>query len=183
MKAPASVEFCFDYASPWAYLADAILDRRLPGVPIAYRPIYLRGLETFSKGLPYTANKLAYVTQDFARVAAYEAVPVAPPPQFPINGIHALRAAYVALDLGSDVFLRYHGAMFRAAWVEQADVGALEVVARLLASVAPLVESAALDALRTAQVKERLREETAKAEARGVFGTPTFFVGDEMFWG
>jgi 2-hydroxychromene-2-carboxylate isomerase len=50
---PKPVEFFFDYASPWSYLAWSLLPRQLPDVPITYRPIYLRGFPQFATGYPH----------------------------------------------------------------------------------------------------------------------------------
>jgi 2-hydroxychromene-2-carboxylate isomerase len=176
-----SVDIYFDYASPWAYIADEIVARRLPGIAVTHHPIYLRGLETFSKGLPYTGAKLHYLVRDFTRVAEHEGVKLAPPASFPVDGLQALRAAYVARDSGA--FDRYHRATFRAVWAEQRDVGQKDVVARLLAEAIGADERTALEAMGAPEIKARLRATTTQAEARGVFGAPTFFVGDEMFWG
>ena len=179
MDAP-SLDLLYDYASPWAYLADALLPRRLPGVAVRYRPIYLRGLEAFSRGLPYNANKLRYIGADYQRCADHEGVPTQFPAIFPINGIHALRGALAARAQGR--FAEYHGRMFAAAWRDARDVSRKEVVLEVAAE-------AGLDAARTQAalddpaLKEELRAETAQAEARGVFGVPTFFVGDQLYWG
>ena len=58
-----SVEFLFDYASPWSFLADAILPRSLPGIAVRKRPVYLRGFSSFAQGMPYGPEKLAYQGQ------------------------------------------------------------------------------------------------------------------------
>lgn len=179
-----SVAFYFDYASPWAYLANELLPRKLPiltAQAITYHPVYLRGLETFSKGLPYSTAKLTYLMRDLARCAEHEGVTVVPPHGFPLDGLHALRGACVARDSGA--FDRYHRATFRAAWTQARDITDKNVVARLLADALGSTEGAALEAMSAQAIKDRLRDATAAAEARGVFGTPTFFVGDEMFWG
>lgn len=176
-----NVALYFDYASPWAYIAEELLPRKLPGIAVTHHPIYLRGLETFAKGMPYTGAKLQYQARDLARVAEHEAVTLVPPTTFPIDGLHALRAAYVAQDSGA--FDRYHRATFRATWAEQRDIGNKDVVARLLAEAIGASEAVALEAMTAQSIKDRLRDATTQAEARGVFGTPTFFVGDEMFWG
>jgi 2-hydroxychromene-2-carboxylate isomerase len=175
------IAFYFDYASPWAYVANEVLARRLPGLTFTYHPIYLRGLETFSKGMPYTGTKLSYLVRDLARCAEFEGVTLAPPATFPIDGLQALRAAYVAQD--SNAFDRYHRAAFRAAWAHQLDISKKEVVAKLLAEALGGSEATALEAMSVPKIKDRLREASAEAESRGVFGTPTFFVGTEMFWG
>jgi len=176
-----SVAFYFDYASPWAYLANELLNRKLPGAPVTYHPIYLRGLETFSKGMPYTGAKLVYLMRDIARCAEHEGVTMVAPPSFPLDGLAALRAALVAQDSGA--FDRYHRAAFRAGWQEQRDVSKKEVVATILASALGSTEAVAMEAMTTPAIKDRLKSTTAQAELRGVFGAPTFFVGQEMFWG
>jgi 2-hydroxychromene-2-carboxylate isomerase len=169
------VDFYFDYASPWAYLASELAASRLPGVEIRWRPIYLRGLETFSKGLPYTSNKLRYIGQDLIRCAAYENVAVRMPTNFPINGLYAVRGALAAIAGG--VFDRYHLAMFRAAWRDDRDVGDKAVVNAIIGELGLQLD------IEAPAVKDQLKRDTAEAEARGVFGVPSFFVGDELFWG
>lgn len=175
------VAFYFDYASPWAYLANELLARKLPGATFTYHPIYLRGLETFSKGMPYTSGKLVYLMRDLARCAAHEGVVMVPPASFPIDGLQALRGAYVAQD--SNAFDRYHRNVFRASWAEARDVSNKDVIATLLADAIGSTPATALEAMSSQAVKDRLRDASTKAQERGVFGTPTFFVGDEMFWG
>jgi 2-hydroxychromene-2-carboxylate isomerase len=94
-----------------------------------------------------------------------------------------LRAAIVAQGRGDDVFARYHRAAFRAAWSEQRDVSNKEVAAALLAEAIGSSSAEAEAAMADRAVKTKLRENTEQAAARGAFGVPTFFVGDEMFWG
>jgi 2-hydroxychromene-2-carboxylate isomerase len=171
------VEFLFDYASPFAYLANATLGKHLEGLEIVYRPIYLRGLEMFSKSLPYTANKAVYVVNDYLRCADYEDVKTRIPSVFPINGLYAVRGAVVAQRLGQ--FEPYNDAMFRAAFHDDRDISQKQVVLDV-AREAGVDVSGGIDA---PDVKEQLRAQTAAAEARGVFGVPSFFVGDELFWG
>jgi 2-hydroxychromene-2-carboxylate isomerase len=173
-----TVELFFDYASPWAYLANAVLPTRLEGIAVTLRPVYLRGLESFASGIPYTPAKLHYIMRDFARCVEHEKVPVVQPPTFPINGLYALRGALAAEKDGS--LARYHDAMFRAAWAEGREVSQRDVVVGIarelgLAAVAEGIDSP--------EVKAELKARTEAAVARGVFGTPTFIVGDELFWG
>jgi len=169
------VDFYFDYASPWSYLATELLPSRLPGVKIVYRPIYLRGLEMFSKGLPYGASKLRYIGQDLLRCAAHENIAIRIPTNFPVNGLYAVRGALAALDAGR--FDPYHRAMFHAAWRDDRDIGDKAVVQAIIGELGLELD---VDA---PAIKERLKKDTAEAEARGVFGVPAFFVGDQLFWG
>jgi len=176
-----NVSVHFDYASPWAYIASEIAERKLPGVALTWVPTYLRGLESFAAGVPYSGAKLAYITQDLVRVSEHEKVKLQPPAIFPVDGLSLLRGALVAQDRG--VFDRYHRAAFRATWCEQRDVSNRSVAAALLAEAIGTTAAEAEVAMSDGTVKTKLRENTEKAVARGVFGVPTFFVGDDMFWG
>jgi len=91
-----------------------------------------------------------------------------------------MRAALVAQDTG--VFERFHRAMWRAMWVDGANLGDNEVLGRALAA-AGLDAPAILERTRDDAVKARLKANCDEALARGAFGMPTFFVGDEMFFG
>lgn len=174
----AHVEMFYDYASPWAYLANARLGAKLEGVSVRLCPIYLRGLESFSQGMPYSAAKLAYIARDLVRCTEHEGVPFTPPPVFPINGLYALRAALLAEREGSLAAL--HDALFRAAWADARDVSSKEVVSEIAREAGLPSVAGALD---DPWAKSELRARTENATARGVFGVPTFAVGDELFWG
>jgi 2-hydroxychromene-2-carboxylate isomerase len=170
------LEFYFDYASPWSYLASELLPARLPGAKIVYRPIYLRGLELFAQRMPYTSNKLRYIGQDLLRCAAHENIPIQIPQTFPVNGLYAVRGALALLD--TPKFADYHRALFHAAWRHDRNVSDKQVVLSLARELGVELD------LDDPALKDRLRQETAAADARGVFGVPSFFAGDEeMFWG
>jgi len=171
----------YDYASPWAFIASEIAEAELPGVPLVWVPTYLRGLESFATGVPYTAAKLQYIARDLARVAEHEKVKLVPPATFPVDGLSMLRGAIVAKDRGA--FDRYHRSAFRATWSEARPTSDRAVAAALLAEAIGSTQAEAEAAMADGAVKTKLRENTEQAVARGVFGTPTFFVGDEMFWG
>jgi 2-hydroxychromene-2-carboxylate isomerase len=176
----APIDFLFDYASPFAYLATELLPRRLAGADLRFVPIYLRGLETFAKGLPYNANKLRYVSMDLQRCADHEGIPLRVPPVFPINGLASVRGALAAQELGG--FPAYHTAMFHAAWRDGRNIGDKAVVLAIAAE-AGLDRDRFAALVETPETKDRLKTATAAAEARGAFGVPTFFVGEQMFWG
>jgi 2-hydroxychromene-2-carboxylate isomerase len=173
-----NVDFAFDYASPWSYLADATLARHFDPARVRYVPVYLRGFDSFKTGVPYTPSKLAYLLKDMVRSAAHLEVPVTMPPVFPINGLYALRAALAAQRDGG--FPGFHAAMFRAAWAEGRDVSSRDTVAAIAREAgAP----AAAEGMDDPAIKDALRTGTEATVARGAFGVPTFFVGDEMYWG
>lgn len=176
-SAMATVEFLFDYASPYSFLANETLGAKLPAAQIVYQPIYLRGLELFAKGIPFTASKLAFLVRDIQRCAADDGIELRVPGSFPINGVYALRGAIAARRV--DRFADYHRTMFRAAWQLGRDISRKDTVIAIGAELGiDLAET-----IDDPTIKDELRATTTAAEKRGVFGAPTFFVGDAMFWG
>lgn len=171
----------FDYASPYAFLANESLATQLPGITVEHRPVYLRGFDAFKTGIPYSAPKLAWVIQDLRRCAEELAIPFRVPAAFPVNGLYALRGAIAARR--ANRFDAYHTAMFRAVWQQARDISSKAAVAAL-ASELGIPEIA--DALDEPSIKDELRANTDAAIQRGVFGVPTFFVAscpNEVFWG
>jgi 2-hydroxychromene-2-carboxylate isomerase len=177
-----AVKFCFDYASPWTYIADCRVEEALTGLPvdIQYVPVYLRGFEMFRSGMPYTPAKLAYIARDMQRCASFHDIPLNPPHNFPINGLHLLRAT-VALE-GRPQCDAYRRAAYRATWVDDRNVSD-PAVAMDIAVELGLEREELSAAVASPAVKDALKEHTEAAIARGAFGVPTFFVGKEMFWG
>jgi 2-hydroxychromene-2-carboxylate isomerase len=107
-------------------------------------------------------------------------VPVNPNPHFPVNTLHAMRAAVAAL--GDERFGAFHEAMYRGVWVDGKNLGD-EAVLRSEIAAAGLDADAVLARSKEQVVKDELRHNSEEAVERGAFGAPTFFVGDEMFWG
>jgi 2-hydroxychromene-2-carboxylate isomerase len=179
-----SVEFFYDYASPFSYFADcqlpAIAARR--GAQIIYRPAILGGLivESGNQAPPSVPAKLKYMSADMRRWAARLGVPFVPNPAFPVRSITLMRAALIAQDTG--VFPHFHEAMWRAMWIEAANLGDPAVLTDVLTQ-AGLDAEAIMRGAQDERVKARLKANCDEALARGAFGLPTFFVSDEMFFG
>lgn len=181
-----TVEFWFDVGSPAAYLAW----RRLPlvcaeeGAAIAYRPMLLGGVfQATGNHSPMTVPaKARYMTADLARFAQRDGTPFSHNPFFPINTLTLMRGA-VGLQMQDEArMLRYVDAVYRAIWVEGRDMNDAAVVAAVLRE-ADFDPQAVLALASDPDVKERLKAVTHEAVQRGVFGAPTFFVGDRMYWG
>jgi 2-hydroxychromene-2-carboxylate isomerase len=120
------------------------------------------------------------MAQDIRRWVRRYGIEFSGNPHFPIQTLPALRAALAAQDAG--VFPAYHEALFRAAWGQSKNLGDLAVLRDVIAK-AGLDPGPLLAAAATEPLKERLKANTAEAVARGAFGAPTFFVGEEMFFG
>nr|WP_298118654.1 2-hydroxychromene-2-carboxylate isomerase [uncultured Pseudomonas sp.] len=179
-----TVEFFFDVGSPSSYLAWT----QLPGIAagaqaqIVWRPMLLGGVfkATGNQSPVAIPSKGRYVLQDFARFAKRYGVPMAFNPYFPINTLALMRGAAGYLD--SDAFQPYLRAVFEAIWVRQQNLGKPEIVAEVLNAAG--LDIAEFERLISDEaVKQRLKDNTEEAVKRGVFGAPTFFVGDEMHFG
>ncbi len=101
-------------------------------------------------------------------------------PHFPINTLNLMRGAVAAQALG--VFETYIEAVFCAMWEDQLEAGDPEVLAQVLAK-AGLDAKAVLELSQTPETKAKLGDNTQAAYDRGAFGIPTFFVGDEIYFG
>ena len=179
---PKAVEFYFDYASPYAYVANEVLEKKLPGAEIIYKPTYLRGLEMFREAMPFTARKVVYMSKDLARITHREGIPHCQPSAFPVNGIHGLRGALWCQENAPEMFRTYHRALFRATWAEDQNVSDKSVVVEIAAGL-KIDRDAFVSGIGDARLKQQLKENTAAAEARGIFGVPSFIVDGELYWG
>jgi 2-hydroxychromene-2-carboxylate isomerase len=182
------IRFCFDYLSPYAYLAwtqigavAARHDRQVEPVPVLFAGL-LGAAGT--KGPAEVPAKRRYLVSDCLRSAHRLGVPLAPPPTHPFLPLLALRVTSV--DMTSGERTRLVDALFAAAWGGGA--GGVHGVedARSVAAIASgigLDGAALVAAAATPEVKDRLRRQTDDAIAAGAFGVPTMFDGAEMFWG
>ncbi len=178
------VEFFFDYGSPFSYLADtqlAALAQRT-GATIVYWPMLLGAvLKATGNASPIAVPaKGRYMGVELQRWAKHYGVPFVTNSFFPINTMQLMRGAVAAQQ--ADCFAEYHRAIYPAFWVDSANLGEPEVIRSLLVK-AGLNANLLLARIEEPDVKEQLRLNTEEAVRRGVFGAPTFFVGEEMFWG
>lgn len=185
----ANLEFHFDFGSPNAYLCHKVLPQveRRTGVRFEYVPVLLGGLFKLANNRsPMEAfadipNKLAYEeleTRRFLRRHGLEAYRFNP--YFPVNTLKVMRGACAAQGLGC--FEPYVDAVYAAMWERQRNMADDAAILEVLAS-AGLDADALMAAAQQADVKARLLENTRRSHDRGAFGSPTFFVGDELFFG
>jgi 2-hydroxychromene-2-carboxylate isomerase len=179
-----SIDFYFDYLSPYAYLAWL----RLPEVctprkvQIVARPVLFAGLLNYwgHLGPAEIPPKGQHVFKACARFAAMAGIPFRSPRYHPFRPLTALRVslAEVAQDRQTDVI----SAIFAAGWAEGEDLGDAETIGAALQS-AGLDGNALLSAAYEPSAKLKLRQETQTAVEAGVFGIPTMLVDGELFWG
>jgi 2-hydroxychromene-2-carboxylate isomerase len=179
------VEFLFDYGSPFSYLASLQVEgfARRNSATVVYTPILLGAVlkATGNKSPMTVPAKGRYMATELRRWAERYGVPFKPNPYpFMSNTLRLMRVAVAAQQSG--FFPLYHAAVYRAVWAEAQDLGG-EVTLRKLIERAGAPATDLMAAAERQEVKDVLRRNTERAVERGVFGAPTFFVGEEMFWG
>jgi 2-hydroxychromene-2-carboxylate isomerase len=183
---PQDVDFFFDFVSPYTYLAQTQLGALKERTDARFRlwPMHLLNLMKQVGNVPTTvlcANKLKYATQDIARWVSRYGVPFQMNPHvFKGDPSLALRGALVAQKQGAED--AYNRAVFSAFWSEGLDVNDRALLAGRLGA-AGLDGKAILKTADEPAYGERLEMNTALAAERGVFGSPTFIVGDDLFFG
>ena len=184
--AKRTVEYFFDVGSPTSYLAWSQLPQIAAetGATIAWRPMLLGGVfKATGNASPVTVPaKGRWMNEDIARWARRYGVPFAFNPHFPINTLTLMRgAAGLQLRRPAD-FLRYLDVIERAMWETPKNLGDPGVLAATLAA-AGFDADEFIALVSDPEIKAKLVANTEEAVARGVFGAPTFFVGDAMFFG
>ncbi len=175
------LEFFYDYVSPYSYLADSQVGE-VGGANLVYRPIFLAAVmqATGNKPPGSIEAKGKYLGKDITRWASRYGVAYEWNPKFPQNTLKALRLAVVAQRDG--VFDKVHSALFAAMFVHKSDLNDDKVLADIM-NAAGLDESETFDRIADQSIKDELKANTDEAIRRGAFGAPTFFVGEEMFFG
>ena len=183
------VEFLFDFGSPNAYLSHLVIPEieKRTGAKFVYLPILLGGVfkltnnRSPAEAFAGVKNKPEYhrlETERFVRqhgITRYQHNPF-----FPVNTLMIMRGAMATRELG--IFERYVDQVYRHMWAEPKKLDDPAVLrAALLESDLPA--DRLFELVQTAPVKEALMAETQRAVDRGTFGSPTFFVDDEIFFG
>jgi len=181
-----TLEYFFDVGSPTAYLAWTQLPRIAAetGATIAWRPMLLGGVfKATGNTSPVTVPaKGRWMNDDITRWARRYGVRFTFNPHFPINTLTLMRGATgVQMRRPAD-FLGYIDVIERAMWETPKNLGDPAVLAATLAE-AGFDADEFIALVGDPEVKAKLVATTEEAVARGVFGAPTFFVGEAMFFG
>lgn len=185
----ARVEFFYDYSSPWTYLAFTRIEDlcRAHDAELVWRPILVGGIFNTVNPSVYQAReqpiaaKARYQAKDLRDWARFCGVVMQfPPTVFPVNSVKALRGALVALEHGC--ISRYSTKVFQAYFGDDRDISQDAVLGAIAAEVG-LDPAAFFAAIATPAYKDRIRSNTDECVHRGGFGSPTIFVGDDMYFG
>ena len=180
---PATIEFYFDTVSPYTYLAgtqvEALAARH--GANLAWKPVLLGKIfeATGNKPPIGVAAKGKYMFRDLQQWARHYDVALRMPGNFPASSLVAQRVACALPD--ADIG-RWAQAVMHSYWGRGEDLSDVATLQRIATELGWDAD-ALLARTQEPAVKERLKSYTDEAVQRGAFGAPTFFVGDEMFWG
>jgi 2-hydroxychromene-2-carboxylate isomerase len=183
---PPVIEFFFDFGSPTSYLAATQLPRiaEETAAVLRWRPMLLGGVfKATGNASPVSVPaKGRWMMQDITDWARRYGVPFAPNPHFPVNTLPLMRgdvavARHAAAHIG-----RYREAVLSGMWQQGLNLGDPGVLATLLHGIG-LDPAAFVGWIADPAVKAELQANTEEAVARGVFGAPSCFVGDRLFFG
>lgn len=180
-ESPRPITFFHDFASPFSYLASRQIFKmaEVEGARVERVPILVGALfqAIGTPNVPLLAMapaKAAYLARDMRDQAERLGIPFAMPSAFPLRTVTPLRVALVEP--------RVTDALYRAAWAEDRDIGDAAILRAVL-------DEAGFDGARLIErssepsIKDQLRQNTARAQAQGACGVPSFAVEDQIFWG
>ena len=183
------IEFHYDFASPNTYFCHRLIPgiKERTGAKITYCPVLLGGIfkatnnrspmEQFAE----VKNKKEYQALEMKRfIARHKFSDYRFNPHFPVNTIHLMRGAVFASH--QDYYTRYIEAMYQSMWEQGKNMADLEVIAEALREHG-LPADDIVAAVQDPEIKQELIDNPSHSVERGAFGSPTFFVGDEMFFG
>ncbi len=185
----SEIEFHFDFGSPNAYLAHRVIPgiATRTGARFRYVPILLGGVfKATNNRSPVEAfaaihNKTAFMELETRRFLARHGITdFRHNPFFPVNTLTLMRGAVAAQH--ADCFERYVDVVFRNMWCEPKKLDEPEVIRTVLTEHG-FDAGSLLEQAQRPGVKQELARNTEASVSRGSFGSPTFFVGDEIFFG
>ena len=181
-----SVEFYFDLGSPYSYLAYYRLLQiaEQQEIQVVYKPILLGGVfkATGNRSPIEVPVKGVYSILDMQRWAEYYQIQMQMNPHFPMNTLTLMRILTGVQLLHLEKFEQVLKLLFDAMFGTPQNLNELTVLAEVLKPSGFSVEDI-MSMVQSEVVKQKLITETEQAIQRGIFGAPTFFVGDEMYWG
>ncbi len=183
---PRPVHFWFEFASTYSYPAAMRIERvaTAAGIDLVWRPFLLGPIfaDQGWRDSPFNIYpaKGRYMWRDLERICAKEGIALRRPSRFPRNGLVAARVACAAAaEPWLPAFVR---AVYAANFADDRDIAERAVVGAILDDL-KLPSATWLARAEEPEVKQRLRADTDTAKALGIFGAPSFVVGDELFWG
>jgi len=178
------VEFYYDFSSPYTYIASRRIEKICEDndAALEWKPFLLGGVFNEIGSIPAVQidNKFNYLRQDFEESAIFYGVDFKFPDIFPLNSVRSMRGAFAAQEKGK--LVEYTHEMFRLYWTQGVDLSKAEILGEAVGKIG-IDAQWFVNRIAEQEIKDKLRDETNIAVERGVFGAPTMFVDDKMFWG
>ncbi len=183
------VEFHFDFGSPNTYYSHRVIPsiEERTGVYFDYVPILLGGVfkatnnKSPMEALAGIKNKAEYNALETRRfIEKHRLCNFRFNPQFPVNTLHIMRAAIYAIESG--IGKEYIETMYQCMWEKKLNMAEPELISQALAEAGMDAEKIMAGSVEP-EIKQGLIENTQASVSRGTFGSPTFFVGDQLFFG
>ncbi|RPG98568.1 MAG: 2-hydroxychromene-2-carboxylate isomerase [Candidatus Pelagibacter sp. TMED106] len=178
-----SIEFYFDFISPYSYLAHKKIRflQKNKEIKITYKPILLGGLHNLEGITPpaFIKSKLNFMIRDCNMVAKKKNIPFTFNSKFPINSIKLMRG-FLIID--KKIQNKYLDIMFDAYWRDNLDVGDEEILNKLIKEC-KINKDLFQKKIKEQTTKDKLRQNTQIAFEKEIFGAPTFVVSNQIFWG
>ena len=182
----ASVEFFFDFASPYGYLASERIERiaEQHGRSVMWRPFLVGAAMKVSERKPAAWIPLVgdYAAHDVKRFARYWDIPFIIPSHWPVATVNACRAFYLLEETDHDAAKQLARALYRAYFRDDQDISDPETVVAV-ASELGHNQTQIAESIQADPIKQKLRAVNDEALARGDFGSPFIIVDSESFWG
>lgn len=184
-----TVEFHFDFASPNTYYCHRVIPEieQRTGIIFNYVPILLGGVfkstnnKSPMEALAGIKNKSEYNALETKRfIEKHKLTNFRFNPSFPINTLHIMRAAIYAIENG--IGKEYIEAMYQCMWEKELNMADPELIKRALSDAGLAVEAIMIGSVEPT-IKQKLINNTENSVGRGTFGSPTFYAGDEIFFG
>ena len=183
------IEFYFDCSSPWTYLAFHSIPPIAEefGVRIAWKPILVGGIFNTINPSVYASRekpvpaKAAYMLKDLGDWARYTGLAISMPPSvFPVNSVKAMRGCILLEPEGK--LVEFARATFEAYWGGDEDISKDDVLARVCER-SGIDPAKFFEGIARPDIKDALKRNTDDLMARGGFGSPTIFIGEDMYFG
>ena len=178
-----NVTFCFDFGSPYSYLAYNNLNSiRDAGGEVTILPVLLGGIfKATGNQPPATVQKKGeYMFKDINRWSKKLDIPFKMNPYFPILTVPHMRGAVLAQR--ENILEKYMQVMFEAIWVKAMNLNDQEILTNI-AEKSGIDPNQFAEEISSDEIKNKLKENTEFAISKGSFGVPTYYLDDEMFWG
>jgi 2-hydroxychromene-2-carboxylate isomerase len=175
------IDFYFDFISPYTYLAHKKIQSLSQKIKINYKPILLGGLHNLGgvTAPAFIKPKLKHMINDCDLIAKKNKFDFTWNSKFPLNSLHIMRG-YLYVD--SDIKDLYIDIMFEAYWKDNLDISNDRILVSLLEKC-QITKDKFFQGIKDQKIKDLLKNLTEEAHDKEVFGAPTFFINDKIFWG